>query len=90
MWFHKSQPLVRVLRIFHFTDLLLSTYILHLHLFVRLFVLPFLIGGEDGSPLDGEEMQKLRSEEQKMKIRLMKSAAMVPMDAVYRPLDKRR
>jgi len=76
----------------HFVDLFLSTYILHHHLFFLLFLFLFspLLGGEDGSPLDGEEMQKLRSEEQKMKIRLMKSAAMVPMDAVYRPLDKRR
>lgn len=45
--------------------------------------------GEDDSPLDNEEMQKLRSEEQKMKIRLMKSAAMVPVEARIRPLDKR-
>lgn len=45
--------------------------------------------GEDEGPLDNEEMQKLRSEEQKMKIRLMKSAAMVPMEARIRPLDKR-
>jgi hypothetical protein len=45
--------------------------------------------GDDGSPLDSEEMQKLRSEEQKMKIRLMKSAAQVPVDARVRPLDKR-
>jgi Ca2+-binding EF-hand superfamily protein len=44
---------------------------------------------DDGSPLDSEEMQKLRSEEQKMKIRLMKSAAMVPPEARVRPLDRR-
>jgi hypothetical protein len=34
-------------------------------------------------------MQKLRSEEQKMKIRLMKSAALVPPDARIRPLDRK-
>jgi len=47
-------------------------------------------GADDDGPLDSEEMQKLRSEEQKMKIRLMKSAALVPAEAIYRPLDKRR
>jgi hypothetical protein len=47
-------------------------------------------GGDDGSsPLDSEEMQKLRNEEQKMKIRLLKSSALVPLDATIRPLDRR-
>jgi hypothetical protein len=46
--------------------------------------------GDDGSPLDSDEIQKLRSEEQKMKIRLMKSAAQGPVDARVRPLDTRR
>lgn len=43
---------------------------------------------EDGQ-FESDELQKLRTEEQKMRIRLMKSAAMVPLEAVPRPLDKR-
>jgi len=46
---------------------------------------------DDDSGLDSEELHKMRSDEQKMRIRLMKSASLVPMEATFnrRALDKR-